>query len=30
MASQGQDNTFNLRGGLLAWGAAGHALEPRR
>lgn len=30
MASQGRDNTFNLRGGVLAWGAAGYMLEPRR
>lgn len=30
LASQGRKNTFNLRGGVLAWGAAGYALEPKR
>lgn len=30
MASQGRDNTFNLRGGVLGWSAAGFALEPKR
>lgn len=29
MASQGRENLFNLRGGVLGWGAAGYALEPR-
>ena len=29
MASQGRGNLFNLRGGVLGWGAAGYALEPR-
>jgi rhodanese-related sulfurtransferase len=30
MASQGRENLFNLRGGVLGWGAAGFALEPKR
>ena len=29
MASQGRENTFNLRGGVLGWGAAGFALVPK-
>lgn len=29
MTSQGRENTFNLRGGVLSWGAAGYALVPR-
>jgi rhodanese-related sulfurtransferase len=30
MASQGRENLFNLRGGVLGWGAAGYTLEPRK
>lgn len=30
MANQGRENLFNLRGGVLGWGAAGFALEPKR
>jgi rhodanese-related sulfurtransferase len=30
MASQGRENLFNLRGGVLGWGAAGYTLEPKR
>ena len=30
MANQGRANVFNLRGGVLGWGAAGYALEPKR
>lgn len=30
MASQGRNNLFNLRGGVLGWGAAGFVLEPKR
>jgi len=30
MANQGWENIFNLRGGVLGWGAAGYALEPKR
>jgi len=30
MAGQGRKNLFNLRGGVLGWGAAGFALEPKR
>jgi rhodanese-related sulfurtransferase len=30
LASQGRESTFNLRGGVLAWGAAGYTLEPKR
>lgn len=30
MASQGRENVFNLRGGVLAWGANGNMLEPKR
>jgi rhodanese-related sulfurtransferase len=30
MASQGRMNTFNLRGGVLGWGAAGYVLVPKR
>lgn len=30
MAQQGRENLFNLRGGVLGWGAAGHALEPKK
>lgn len=30
MASQGRENLFNLRGGVLGWGAAGYVLEPKR
>ena len=30
MASQGRENVFNLRGGVLGWGAAGYMLEPKR
>jgi len=30
MASQGRVNVFNLRGGVLGWGVAGYALEPKR
>lgn len=29
MAGQGRENTFNLRGGVLGWGAAGYALVPK-
>lgn len=29
MASQGRKNIFNLRGGVLGWGAAGYALVPK-
>lgn len=29
MANQGRDNVFNLRGGVLAWGAAGNTLVPK-
>lgn len=29
MASQGRENTFNLRGGVLGWGAAGYALVSK-
>lgn len=29
MANQGRENIFNLRGGVLAWGAAGYSLEPK-
>ncbi len=29
MASQGRDNLFNLRGGVLGWGAAGYTLVPK-
>lgn len=29
MASQGRENTFNLRGGVLGWGAAGYTLVPK-
>ncbi len=29
MASHGRENVYNLRGGILAWGAAGYSLEPR-
>lgn len=29
MAGQGRENLFNLRGGILGWGAAGFALEPK-
>ena len=29
LASQGRENLFNLRGGVLGWGAAGYALEPK-
>lgn len=29
MASQGRENLFNLRGGVLGWGAAGYALKPK-
>lgn len=30
MASQGRENLFNLQGGILSWGAAGFALEPKK
>lgn len=30
MASQGRRQVFNLRGGVLAWSAAGNMLEPKR
>lgn len=30
MASKGQGNIFNLRGGILAWGQAGYPLEPKK
>lgn len=30
MASQGRENLFNLRGGVLGWGVAGFTLEPKR
>lgn len=30
MASQGRHNLYNLRGGVLGWGASGFALEPKR
>lgn len=30
VASQGRENVFNLRGGVLGWGAAGFVLEPKR
>jgi rhodanese-related sulfurtransferase len=30
MISQGRENVFNLRGGVLGWGAAGYMLEPKR
>ena len=30
MASQGRENLFNLRGGVLGWSAAGFALELKR
>lgn len=30
MASQGRENLFNLQGGVLGWGAAGFALEPKK
>jgi rhodanese-related sulfurtransferase len=30
LASQGRENVFNLRGGVLAWGTAGNVLEPKR
>jgi rhodanese-related sulfurtransferase len=30
MASQGRENLFNLQGGVLSWGAAGFALEPKK
>ncbi|HSI22299.1 MAG TPA: rhodanese-like domain-containing protein [Methylophilaceae bacterium] len=30
IASQGRGNIFNLRGGVLGWGAAGFTLEPKR
>lgn len=29
MANQGRENTFNLRGGVLGWGAAGYALVSK-
>lgn len=29
MASQGRENLYNLRGGVLGWGTAGYALEPK-
>jgi len=29
IANQGRENVYNLRGGIIAWGAAGHALEPK-
>lgn len=29
MAAQGRENVYNLRGGVLAWGAAGHALVAK-
>lgn len=30
MARQGRENLFNLRGGVLGWGAAGYTLEPKK
>lgn len=30
MAQQGRENLFNLRGGVLGWGAAGYSLEPKK
>jgi rhodanese-related sulfurtransferase len=29
MASQGRENNFNLRGGVIGWDAAGYALVPK-
>jgi len=29
LASQGRENVFNLRRGVLGWGAAGYTLEPK-
>ena len=29
MTNLGRDNVYNLRGGVLAWGAAGHILVPK-
>ena len=29
MASKARENVFNLRGGVLSWGAAGYTLEPK-
>lgn len=29
MANQGRENLFNLRGGVLGWGAAGYSLVPK-
>lgn len=29
MASQGRNNIYNLRGGVLAWGNAGYSLERK-
>lgn len=29
IASQGRENAFNLRGGVLGWGAAGYELVPK-
>lgn len=28
-SSQGRENVFNLRGGILAWGSAGNTLVPK-
>ncbi|HQR50368.1 MAG TPA: rhodanese-like domain-containing protein [Methylophilaceae bacterium] len=30
MASKGRDNIFNLQGGVIAWGKAGHPFEPKQ
>lgn len=30
LANQGRKNIFNLRGGVLGWGAAGYTLELKR
>lgn len=30
MAQQGRDHLFNLRGGVIGWGAAGYTLEPKK
>jgi rhodanese-related sulfurtransferase len=29
MAGQGRENVFNLRGGVLGWGAVGYTLVPK-
>jgi rhodanese-related sulfurtransferase len=30
MVSQGRENVFSLRGGVLGWSATGYSLEPKR